>query len=80
VGGEKWPLGENDAPQNSLIDTTTSPKVKTMKEGIGVHSLICSTYIVERHIRTSGWGLGQMTSESIIHMNLHKLNNKLGGA
>jgi hypothetical protein len=24
-----------------------------------------------------GWGLGQMTSESIIHINLHKPNNKL---
>jgi hypothetical protein len=29
------------APQNSLIDSTTSPKVKTMEgEGVGVHSLI----------------------------------------
>jgi hypothetical protein len=24
-----------------------------------------------------GWGLGRMTSESIIHIDLHKPNNKL---
>jgi len=31
-------------PPNSLMDSTMSPKVKTTEgEGVGVHSLVCST-------------------------------------
>jgi len=35
---------------------------------------------VEGHVGVSGWGLGRVTSGLIIHMNLHKLNNKLVNA
>jgi hypothetical protein len=31
----------------------------------------------EGHARAPGWGLWWVISESIIHTNLHKLNNKL---
>jgi hypothetical protein len=48
-----------------------------MKEGIGVCSLIYNTSRVEGRVGASGWGLGQVTSELIIHMDLHKPNNKL---
>jgi len=54
-------------------------KVKT-SEGwrVGVHSLARSTSKgVEGRVGTSGWGLGWMTSRSIIHMDLYKPNNKL---
>ncbi len=49
----------------------------TKKKGVGVHSLTCITLRVKGCVRTMGWGLGQMTSGSIIHINLQKLNNKL---
>jgi len=52
--------------------------MKIMKgKGIGARFLVYSTSRVERHVVASGWGLGQMKSESIIHMDLHKPNNKL---
>jgi hypothetical protein len=35
---------------------------------------------VEGHVKTPRWGLGIMTSKSIIHTDLHKLNNKLVSA
>jgi len=55
-----------------------SPKVKTMVgEGIEVRSLTCNPLEVEGCVRAPGWGLGQVTNESIVHMNLHKPNNKL---
>jgi hypothetical protein len=68
----------DDAPPNSLIDSTTSPKVKTMEgKGIGVCSLVHSISKVERCVGALGWGLGRTINESIIHMDLHKPNNKL---
>jgi len=55
--------------------------MKTMKEkGVGVRSLVRNTLGVKKHIRPPRWGLEQVTSESIIHMDLHKLNNKLVSA
>ncbi len=58
-----------------------SLKVKTTEdEGVGVHSLLCSTSGVKEHARTPIWVLGQGTSESIIHMDLYKPNNKLVNA
>jgi hypothetical protein len=70
----------NIAP-NSLINSIVNPNVKTTKkEGTRVRSLIRSTSGVEGHVEALGWGLGQMTSGSIIHMNLHKPNNKLVSA
>jgi hypothetical protein len=64
-----------DTPPHSLKDSIASPKVETMEEeGIGLRSLVHSTSGVERHVGASGWGLGQVTSESIIHTDMHKPN------
>ncbi len=70
-----------DEPLNSLTYSNANPKVKTMEEeGIGVHSLACSTLVVNGHVRALGWGLGWMINGSIIHTDLHKPNNKLVNA
>jgi hypothetical protein len=45
-----------------------------------VRSLVHSTSRVDRRAGVSRWGLGQMTSKSIIHTNLHELNKKLVSA
>jgi tRNA A-37 threonylcarbamoyl transferase component Bud32 len=50
----------------------------TEGEGVEVRFLIRSTSRVEGHVRALGWGLGRLTSKSIIHTDLHKPNNKLG--
>jgi len=69
---------KGDAPLNSLIDSTMSPKVKTTKgKGVGAHSLARTTLGVKGGVGASGWGLGRLTSNSITHTNLHKPNNKL---
>jgi hypothetical protein len=39
--------------------------------------LSCSILGVEGCAGAPGWGLGRMTSKSITHTDLHKLNNKL---
>jgi len=40
-----------DAPPSSLMDSTTSPKMKTMKrKGVRSPSLACNTLRVERHV------------------------------
>jgi len=55
--------------------------METSKEKrVGVRSLAHSTSGVEGRAGTPGWGLGQVTSRSIIHTNLHKPNNKLVSA
>jgi hypothetical protein len=47
-----------DALPNSLIDSTTSPKVKTTEgKGVKVHSLTCNTLRAKGHATASGWGL-----------------------
>jgi hypothetical protein len=67
-----------DTPPNSLVDLIASPNVKTTKGWrVQVCSLVCSTLGVEGRVRAPRLGLGRMTSESIIHQNLHKPNNKL---
>jgi hypothetical protein len=49
----------NDAPPNSLIDSTMSPKVKTMEgKRARVLSLTHNTSGVKEHVGTPGWGLG----------------------
>jgi len=64
-----------------LKDSNVSPKVETIKEnGVGERSLVCNTSKVEGCARASGWGLRQMINGSVIHMNMHKLNNKLVNA
>jgi hypothetical protein len=70
-----------DAPPNSLKDSNASLKMKiTEEEKVGVHSLIRSTWGWKGHVGILGWGLRRVTSGSIFHMNLHKLNNKLVSA
>jgi hypothetical protein len=61
---------------HSFKNSNVNPKMETM-EGVGVHSLTRNISRVKRHVGTLRWGLGQVTIESIIHTNLHKLNNKL---
>jgi hypothetical protein len=63
------------------MDSTVSPKVKTMEEKkVGTRSLAYNTSGVERCVGVLGWGLGQVTIGSIIHIDLHKPNNKLVNA
>ncbi len=46
----------SDAPPNSLMDSTLSPKVKIAKgEGVGAHSLTRNTLGVEGRARAPGW-------------------------
>jgi hypothetical protein len=66
-----------DAPPNSSINSTMSPKVKISERGVGVHFLIHNISWVEGRIGALRWRLRRMTSGSIIHTNLHKPNNKL---
>ncbi len=71
----------SDAPPNSLMDLIVNPKVKTTEgERVGVRSLARSTLQVERCAGAPKWGLGRMTSASIIHTDLYKPNNKLVNA
>ncbi len=42
-----------------------------------MHSLVCNILGVEGRARAQGWGLGRLKSNSIIHTDLHKPNNKL---
>jgi hypothetical protein len=45
-----------DAPPNSLMDSTVSPKMKTREgERIEAHSLARSTLRVEGHAEVLGW-------------------------
>jgi hypothetical protein len=61
--------------------STTSPKVKTTEgKRVRACSLTHNISRVEGHVGVPRWGLGQMTSKSIIHMDLHKPNNKLVSA
>ncbi len=70
-----------DALPHSLKDSNVSLKVKrTEKERIEICSLIRNTSRVEGHVGAPRCGLGRMTSESIIHANLHKPNNKFVSA
>jgi hypothetical protein len=47
---------------------------------VGVPFLVRKTLGVEGRVGASGCRLGQMTSGSIIHMDLHKPNNQLVNA
>jgi hypothetical protein len=45
-----------DTPSSSLMDSTTSPKLKTMEgERVGARSLARSTLGVEGRVGASGW-------------------------
>jgi len=70
-----------DTPPHSLKDSNVSSKMKTMEgRGVGVCFLTRNISGVEGHVRALRWGLRQVTSKSIIHMDLHKPNNKLFNA
>ncbi len=76
-----YPHISYDAPPSSLMDSIMSPKVKTTKgKGVGVRSLARNTSGVEGRAKALGWGLKRLTSNSITHINLYKLNNKLVNA
>jgi len=47
---------------------------------VRIRSLVRNTSGIEGRARILGWDLGQMTSGSIIHRDLHKPNNKLVNA
>ncbi len=60
------------------MDSTASPKVKTMEgKGVEVRYLARNISKVKGRARALGWGLGILTRNSIIHTDLHKPNNKL---
>ncbi len=63
-----------------LERSNANPKMKKTKKGVGVHFLACSTSWVEGRVEALRWGLGQVTSGSIIHIDLHNPNNKLVSA
>jgi len=67
----------NDAPPNSLINNCESKGENNGRIRIWVQSLVYNTLGVEGRVRALRWGLRQVKSASIIHTNLHKLNNKL---
>jgi hypothetical protein len=69
-----------DAPPHSLKDSNASPKVKTVDKRIGIRSVARNILGVEGRAETPRWGLGRVTSESIIHTDLHSPNNKLVSA
>jgi len=50
----------------------------TEGEGVGARSLARITLGVKGCVEALGWGIGRVTS--IIHMDLHKPNNKLVSA
>jgi len=67
-----------DAHPCFLKDSNASPKVEIVeKKGVGVRSLACKISRVKGHAGILGWGLRRVTSRSIIHTVLQKLNNKL---
>jgi hypothetical protein len=71
----------NNKKKSYLKVSNGSPKVETLEEEIvKVCSLVCNTSEIEGRPRAPRWGLGRMTSESIIHMSMHKPNNKLVNA
>jgi hypothetical protein len=49
----------------------------TEEEEVEACSLNCSISRVKGRVGAPGWGLRLVTSGSIIHMDLHKPNNKL---
>jgi len=54
-----------------------SPKVKIMKRGVRACSLVRNTSGVHGRAKALRWGIGRLTNKSILHMDLHKPNNKL---
>ncbi len=55
-------------------------QLKDLWYRVGVCSFVHNTLGVEGHAGVPGWGLGQVTSGSTIHIDLQKPNNKLFNA
>jgi len=51
-------MKRNDTPLNFLKDSNVNPKVKTMEERTGVHSLVHNILGVKGHAKALGWGVG----------------------
>jgi hypothetical protein len=69
-----------DAPPSYLMDSTMSPKKKTMEgKGVGARSLARNISRVEGHAGAPKWA-GRLTSKLITHTNLYKPDNKLVNA
>jgi hypothetical protein len=66
-----------DAPPNSLMDSTESPKVKTLEGERVRRAPWLATLLRQKGVLELQDGLGRVTSSSIIHTDLHKPNNKL---
>jgi hypothetical protein len=68
----------------AFIDSTVNPKVKTMEEKKLGHTPWLATFWGYKGMlmraRALRWGLGRLTSDSIVHTDLHKPNNKLVNA
>jgi len=65
----------NNKKKFYLKVSNASSKVETSEEErVRVWSLIHSTSKIEGCLQVPRWGLGRMTSELIIHMNVHKPN------
>ncbi len=78
-----WHWNPHDAPpsSNCLMDSTTSLKVMAVEgEKVQACSLAYNTWRVEGRVGALRWGLGRLTTKSIIHKDLHKPNNKLVNA
>jgi hypothetical protein len=68
-------LCASDAPPHSLKDSNESLKMKIMEEEwVRVCSLTHNILGVKGRVGAPGWGLRRVTSGSIIHTDLHKLN------
>jgi hypothetical protein len=70
-----------DAPLNSLINSISSWRWKQRKDKkLGYIPWLATFGGVEGHTGALRWELRRVTSKSIIHMDLHKPNNKLASA
>jgi hypothetical protein len=76
----KIDVGPIDAPPSFLMDSTGSLKVKITHKKVGVRPLARNTSRVKGCVGAPGWGIGRLTSNLIIHMDLHEPNNKLVSA
>jgi hypothetical protein len=66
---------------HSWIDLAMSPKGENNKRINSWGTLLSLHHFGDRRdVEVPKWGLGRVTSKSITHTDLHKLNNKLVSA
>jgi hypothetical protein len=74
----RWSTGAmDDTPPSSLMDSTVSLKVKTMKGKELGHTPWLAHFEGRRACWSFRMGLGRLKSKSINHTDLYKPNNKL---